>query len=60
VLQARERAPIPPFVVFFFGLAVKFIIELEGASYAITLEKKKKKVQPRFASWVMEKISITI
>jgi hypothetical protein len=32
MLQARELAPTPPFVVFTFGLIVESIKELGGAS----------------------------
>ncbi len=36
VLRAREHAPTPyPFIVFTFGLAVKSIQELGGASHGI-------------------------
>jgi len=33
MLQIRERAPTPPFVVSTFGLTVKSIKELGGASH---------------------------
>jgi hypothetical protein len=40
VLQAKERAPTPPFVIFTFGLAIESIKELGGA---LVLECEKSK-----------------